>query len=40
MPTKLNYDKPTMFPFSSMSMRVALGLEGRPGIVRISPQIG
>lgn len=32
--------RPTMSPFSSMSMLMAAGLEASPGMVRMSPQIG
>lgn len=35
-----NHDRPTISPRESMSMRVAPGLALKPGIVRISPQIG
>src|SRR6185437_4440147 len=33
-------DSPWICPSASRSMRVAAGLEPRPGMVRISPQIG
>src|SRR5262249_32569137 len=32
--------RPTMSPFSSRSMLMAADLEARPGMVRMSPQIG
>src|SRR5260370_5872438 len=35
-----HYERPTISPLSSMSMRMALGWEGSPGMVRMSPQIG
>ncbi len=35
-----NHDRPTISPRESMSMRVAAGLALKPGMVRISPQIG
>ncbi len=34
------YDRPTISPDSSKSMTAAAGRVPRPGIVRISPQIG
>ena len=34
------YERPTISPSSSMSIRSAAGCEPRPGIVRMSPQIG
>ena len=34
------HDSPTISPFSSMSIRSAAGWEPRPGMVRISPQMG
>jgi hypothetical protein len=33
-------ERPTMSPFSSMSTRCSAGAEPRPGMVRISPQMG
>ena len=32
--------RPTMLPSSSRSMLIAAGLPARPGMVRMSPQIG
>ncbi len=33
-------DNPTISPLSSMSMRSAAGADERPGMVRMSPQMG
>src|SRR6185312_2057997 len=39
-PCRLRYDSPAISPFSSRSIRAAAGFADRPGIVRMSPQIG
>ncbi len=39
-PAPCGYERPTISPSSSRSMRRAAGLAPRPGMVRISPQIG
>jgi glutamate:Na+ symporter, ESS family len=40
VPRSARQDRPTISPSASRSMRCAAGLRPRPGIVRISPQIG
>jgi len=39
-PAVPGYVRPTMSPFSSMSIRSAAEFEASPGMVRMSPQIG
>jgi hypothetical protein len=40
LPASTYQDNPTISPFSSMSMCSAAGADERPGMVRMSPQMG